>query len=96
MACPAITRLYVTSRERRLFSRRRTAASLRAGGNVVASAVPKLAGPLAIALAGMDAEVRDAIAERAMQSGAKAAGAEGGELVFEGSVLIGSGRKARP
>ena len=50
----------------------------------MASAVPKLAGPLAIALAGMDAEVRDAIAERAMQPGAKAAGAEGGELVFRG------------
>ena len=62
----------------------------------MASAVPKLAGPLAIALAGIEAEVRDAIAERAMQSGAKAAGAEGARLVFEGSVLIGSGRKARP
>ena len=63
----------------------------------MASAVPKLAGPLAIALAGMDAEVRDAIAERAMQPGAKAAGAEGGGArLSEGSVLIGSSRKARP
>ena len=58
--------------------------------------LPKLAGPLAIALAGMEAEVRDAIAERAIQSGTKAAVAEGGAIVFEGSVLIGSGRKAAP
>ncbi len=55
--------------------------------------VPKLAGPLAIALAGMDADVRDAIAERAMQSGMKAAVSEGDGIVFEGSVLIGSGQK---
>ncbi len=55
--------------------------------------VPKLAGPLALALAGMDAEVRDAIRERAVQSGAKAAASEAGGIVFEGSVLIGSGHK---
>ena len=56
--------------------------------------VPKLAGPLAIALAGMDADVRDAIGERAMQSGTTAAGRNKDGIVFEGSVLIGSGHKA--
>jgi hypothetical protein len=58
--------------------------------------VPKLAGPLAIALAGMEADVHDAIAERAMQSGAKAAATEGNGIVFAGSVLIGAGHKAAP
>lgn len=58
--------------------------------------VPKLAGPLAIALAGMDADVRDAIGERAIQSGTKAAASEEDGIVFEGSVLIGSGHKAAP
>lgn len=56
--------------------------------------VPKLAGPLAIALTGMETDVRDAIAERAMQSGTKAAASEEDRIVFEGSVLIGSGHKA--
>jgi SAM-dependent methyltransferase len=56
--------------------------------------VPKLAGPLAIALAGMEADVRDAIGERAMQSGTEAAAGEAGGIVFEGSVLIGSGHTA--
>jgi SAM-dependent methyltransferase len=56
--------------------------------------MPKLAGPLAMALAGMEADVRDAIAERAMRAGAEAAGREGGGLVFAGSVLVGSGHKA--
>ena len=56
--------------------------------------VPKLAGPLAIALAGMEVDVRDAIGERAMQSGTKAAAIEEDRVVFEGSVLIGSGHKA--
>jgi SAM-dependent methyltransferase len=55
--------------------------------------VPKLAGPLAIALAGMEADVRDTIGERAMQSGTKAAASEEDGIVFEGSVLIGSGHK---
>jgi hypothetical protein len=48
--------------------------------------VPKLAGPLAIALRGMEADVRDAIGERAMQSGAKAAASEENGIVFAGSV----------
>jgi SAM-dependent methyltransferase len=56
--------------------------------------VPKLAGPLAIALAGMEADVRDAIGERAMQSGAKAAASDKDGIVFPGSVLIGFGHKA--
>lgn len=56
--------------------------------------VPKLAGPLAIALAGMEADVRDAIRDRAMQSGTQAAASEGEGIVFAGSVLIGSGYKA--
>jgi SAM-dependent methyltransferase len=56
--------------------------------------VPKLAGPLAIALGGMEADVRDAIRERAMQSAAKAAASDENGIVFDGSVLIGSGRKA--
>jgi hypothetical protein len=56
--------------------------------------VPKLAGPLAIALAGMEADVRNAIGERAMQSGVKAAAPDKDGIVFGGSVLIGSGHKA--
>jgi hypothetical protein len=55
--------------------------------------VPKLAGPLAIALGGMEADVRDAIRERAMQYGAEAAAREADGIVFAGSVLIGSGHK---
>jgi SAM-dependent methyltransferase len=56
--------------------------------------VPKLAGPLAIALAGMETDVRNAIGERAIQSGTKAAASEQDGIVFEGSVLIGTGHKA--
>ena len=55
--------------------------------------VPKLAGPLAIALEGMEADVRDAIAERARQFGSTAAAREEDGIVFAGSVLIGSGHK---
>jgi SAM-dependent methyltransferase len=58
--------------------------------------VPKLAGPLAVALAGMDPDVRDAIARRAKQAGAEAAAREDDGIVFTGSVLIGSGHKAPP
>ncbi|HEX4187404.1 MAG TPA: methyltransferase domain-containing protein [Solirubrobacteraceae bacterium] len=53
--------------------------------------VPKLAGPLAIALAAMEPDVRDAIAKRALCSGANASRREGDQIVFAGSVLIGSG-----
>jgi hypothetical protein len=55
--------------------------------------VPKLAGPLAIALEAMEADVRDAISARAKQSGAQAAVSEADGIVFPGSVLIGSGHK---
>jgi SAM-dependent methyltransferase len=55
--------------------------------------VPKLAGPLAIALEGMETDVRDAIRERAMPSGAEAADRDEDGIVFAGSVLIGSGSK---
>lgn len=56
--------------------------------------MPKLAGPLAIPLAGMDADVRDAIRERATQSGTTAAGSNEDGIMFESSVLIGWGHKA--
>ena len=50
--------------------------------------VPKLAGPLAIALARMGCyDVRNAIRDRAMQSGTKAALSEDDGIMFEGSVL---------
>jgi SAM-dependent methyltransferase len=55
--------------------------------------VPELAGPLAMALAGMEAEVRDAIRDRALAAGAAAARADGDGVRFDGSVLIGSGRR---
>ena len=42
----------------------------------------------------MEPDVRDAIGERAMQSGTKAAFREDDAIMFEGSVLIGSGHKA--
>jgi hypothetical protein len=53
--------------------------------------VPKLAGPLAIALAGMETDVREAIARRALEAGAHASHREGDQIVFAGSVLVGSG-----
>ncbi len=57
--------------------------------------VPELAGPLAIALGGMQADVRAAIRERAMRAGTQAAVRDEGDgIVFEGWVLIGSGHKA--
>ena len=53
--------------------------------------VPKLAGPLAIALAGMEPEVREEIAHRALGAGAAASRRERDEIVFPGSVLVASG-----
>jgi SAM-dependent methyltransferase len=58
--------------------------------------IPKLAGPLAIALAGMEPGVREEIAQRALNAGANASRREGDEIVLAGSVLIGSGRTPRP
>jgi SAM-dependent methyltransferase len=54
--------------------------------------VPKLAGPLAIALTGMEPDVREAIAERALSAGTNASRRDGEQIVFAGSVLIGSGQ----
>jgi ubiquinone/menaquinone biosynthesis C-methylase UbiE len=54
--------------------------------------VVKLAGPLATALAGMEPAVREEIAQRALDAGARASCREGDQIVFAGSVLIGSGQ----
>lgn len=53
--------------------------------------VPKLAGPLALALAGMEPNVRDEIAQRALRAAESASRPDGDGIVFRGSVLIGSG-----
>jgi hypothetical protein len=55
--------------------------------------VPSLAGPLAVALAGMEPAVRDAIAQRALGFGANAAESEADGISFPGASLIGSGSK---
>jgi SAM-dependent methyltransferase len=57
--------------------------------------VPKLAGPLAIAMAGMEPNVREEIKERALKAGASASRRDGDQIVFTGSVLIGSGHTPR-
>ena len=54
--------------------------------------VPQLAGPLATALAAMEPDVREQIAQRAMNAGAQASRRDGDQIVFSGSVLIASGR----
>ena len=54
--------------------------------------VPQLAGPLAGALAAMEPDVREQIAQRAMDAGARASLRDDDGIVFAGSVLIGSGR----
>jgi SAM-dependent methyltransferase len=56
--------------------------------------VPQLAGPLAVALAGMEPEVRDAIRARSLDAGAQAARTAGDGIVLDGSILVGSGRRA--
>jgi SAM-dependent methyltransferase len=55
--------------------------------------VPQLAGPLAIALAGMEDEVRDEIRARALAFGAAAAAPGDDGIEMAGSVLIASGRR---
>ncbi len=55
--------------------------------------VPQFAGPLAIALAGMDEDVRDAIGARALEYGAEAARPSGDGIELDGSVLVASGRR---
>jgi SAM-dependent methyltransferase len=54
--------------------------------------VPKMAGPLAMALAGMEPEVRGEIEQRALAAGALASQAVGQEIVMGGAVLVGSGQ----
>jgi SAM-dependent methyltransferase len=58
--------------------------------------VPQMAGPLAIALDGMEADVREAIRQRALAAGAAAARPAGDGIVLDGSVLIASGRRPDP
>jgi SAM-dependent methyltransferase len=53
--------------------------------------VPQLAGPLATALAAMEPEVREQIAQRAMDAGTAASRPDGDGVVFAGCVLIASG-----
>ena len=55
--------------------------------------VPQLAGPLATALAAMEPDVREQIAQRAFDAGAKASHPDGDGIVLPGSVLVASGRK---
>ena len=54
--------------------------------------VPQLAGPLAVALAAMEPDVREAIVARALSAGAREARRDGDEIEFAGSVLVASGR----
>jgi SAM-dependent methyltransferase len=56
--------------------------------------VPQLAGPLAIALEGMEPDVREEIHQRALHTGRQAARSETDGIVMDGSVLIASGRRA--
>lgn len=55
--------------------------------------VPQLAGPLAVAMAGMDDEVVAAIRARALELGAQAARPAGDGIEMGGSVLVASGRR---
>ncbi len=55
--------------------------------------VVELAGPLALALAAMEPEVREEIAGRALSAGATASDREGDDIVLAATVLVGSGRK---
>ncbi len=55
--------------------------------------VPQLAGPLAIALQGMEPDVREAIRRRALDADAAVAREQGDGIVLDGSVLIASGRR---
>ncbi|MGH2868054.1 MAG: hypothetical protein ACRDNK_10880 [Solirubrobacteraceae bacterium] len=55
--------------------------------------MPKLAGPLVVAVADMESEVREAIAQRAKQPASHAVTHEADGIALAGSVLIGSGHK---
>ena len=54
--------------------------------------VPQLAGPLASALAAMEPDVREQIAQRAIDSATDVSRRDGDGIVFDGSVLIASGQ----
>jgi SAM-dependent methyltransferase len=54
--------------------------------------VQKLAGPLAMALAGMEPDVREAIERRALSAAESSCRSEGDQIVLAGSVLIATGR----
>lgn len=56
--------------------------------------VPQLAGPLAIALEGMEDDVREAIHVRALDHGASAARTSSEGIEMDGAVLVASGRRA--
>ena len=56
--------------------------------------VPQLAGPLAIAMAAMEDDVREAIRTRALEYGAAAARAHGDGIEMAGAVLVASGSRA--
>ncbi len=53
--------------------------------------VPQLAGPLATALAAMEPEIREQIAQRAMDAGTAASRPEREGIVLDGCVLVASG-----
>jgi SAM-dependent methyltransferase len=55
--------------------------------------VPKFAGPLAMALGGMEPDVRDAIRDRALAKGEAAIRTTADGVELTGAVLIGSGRR---
>jgi hypothetical protein len=55
--------------------------------------VPQLAGPLAMALAGMEPEVRDAIRRRSLDFAEAAVRHTGVGIVLDGAVLIAAGRR---
>jgi SAM-dependent methyltransferase len=56
--------------------------------------VPELAGPLALALSGMEPDVRDAIRRRALDAAAAVARETADGIEMDGSVLVASGRRA--
>ncbi len=55
--------------------------------------VPELAGPLAMALSGMEPEVREAIRQRALDAAAPLVRPRGDGIQLDGSVLVASGRR---
>jgi SAM-dependent methyltransferase len=58
--------------------------------------VPKLAGPLALALTGMEPDVREEIARRARAAAENTSQPDKDGILFPGSALIGSGHTPQP